>query len=84
LSRIAIKSRPLYLAPTERPSWQLQLPNSLRSFGFPGRDPEDNEVGVYWPTGKSWAQPYGDPIDQWLSEEELLSVLDRMPEMPVV
>lgn len=57
--------------------------NHGNAFGCYFRDPEDNEVEVYWHTGKSWAQPYGDPIDLSLSEEELLSVLDRMPEVSV-
>jgi catechol 2,3-dioxygenase-like lactoylglutathione lyase family enzyme len=60
-----------------------RMVNHGNAFGCYFRDPEDNEVEVYWHTGKSWPQPYGDTIDLSLSEEELLSVLDRMPEMPV-
>jgi catechol-2,3-dioxygenase len=57
--------------------------NHGNAFGCYFRDPEDNQVEVYWHTGKSWPQPYGDPIDLSLSEEDLRSVLDRMPEQPV-
>jgi catechol-2,3-dioxygenase len=57
--------------------------NHGNAFGCYFRDPEDNQVEVYWHTGKSWPQPYGDPIDLSLSEADLRSVLDRMPEQPV-
>lgn len=46
------------------------------------RDPEGNRVEVYWHTGKEWPQPYADPIDLALSEEELLAIIDSTP-LPV-
>jgi catechol-2,3-dioxygenase len=52
------------------------------AFGCYFRDPEDNQVEVYWHTGKDWPQPYGDPIDLSQSEGELRAVLDRMPAAP--
>ena len=51
------------------------------AFGCYFRDPENNQIEVYWHTGKEWPQPYGDPIDLSQSEEELLAILDRMPEL---
>jgi catechol 2,3-dioxygenase-like lactoylglutathione lyase family enzyme len=45
------------------------------AFGCYFRDPEGNQVEVYWPTGKIWPQPYGENIDLERSEEELLSLL---------
>jgi catechol-2,3-dioxygenase len=44
------------------------------------RDPENNRVEVYWHTGKDWPQPYGSPIDLAQTEDELLALLDAMPE----
>lgn len=49
------------------------------AFGCYFRDPEGNRVEVYWPTGKDYPQPHGDPIDLGQSEEELLALLDAMP-----
>lgn len=49
------------------------------AFGCYFRDPEDNRIEVYWPTGKDYPQPHGDPIDLELSEAELLTMLDQMP-----
>ena len=48
------------------------------AFGCYFRDPEDNRVEVYWHTGIEWPQPFSEPIDLSLSEEELLKVLDEM------
>jgi catechol-2,3-dioxygenase len=42
------------------------------------RDPEGNRVEVYWHTDKDWPQPYGQPLDLELSEEELLAIRDNM------
>ena len=50
------------------------------AFGCYFRDPEGNRVEVYWPTGKDYPQPHGDPIDLDLPEGELLAILDRMPD----
>lgn len=49
------------------------------AFGCYFRDPEGNRVEVYWPTGKEYPQPHGDPIDLGQSEAELLALLDAMP-----
>ncbi|HZQ34299.1 MAG TPA: VOC family protein [Dehalococcoidia bacterium] len=49
------------------------------AFGCYFRDPEGNRVEVYWPTGKDYPQPHGDPIDLDQSEAELLALLDAMP-----
>ncbi len=49
------------------------------AFGCYFRDPEGNRIEIYWPTGKQWPQPYGEPIDLGRSEEELLALLDTMP-----
>lgn len=49
------------------------------AFGCYLRDPEGNRVEIYWPTGRDYPQPHGDPIDLDLPEPELLALLDRMP-----
>ena len=49
------------------------------AFGCYFRDPENNQVEVYWHTGKDWPQPYAEPLDLTLSEAELLALLDAMP-----
>ena len=41
------------------------------SIAFYFEDPEGHVIEVYWPTGVAWHQPYGDPIDLTLSEEEI-------------
>lgn len=49
------------------------------AFGCYFRDPEGNRIEVYWPTGKEYPQPHGDPIDLDRSETELMTILDEMP-----
>lgn len=49
------------------------------AFGCYFRDPEGNRIEIYWPTGKDYPQPHGDPIDLSRPEEELLALLDAMP-----
>jgi catechol-2,3-dioxygenase len=49
------------------------------AFGCYLRDPEGNRVEVYWPTGRDYPQPHGDPIDLDRSEDELLALLDALP-----
>lgn len=39
------------------------------------RDPEGNQIEVYWPTGRVWPQPYLKDIDLELEEAELLALL---------
>jgi catechol-2,3-dioxygenase len=53
--------------------------NHGNAFGCYFRDPEANQVEVYWQTGKAWPQPYAERIDLSRSEEELMALLDRMP-----
>jgi catechol 2,3-dioxygenase-like lactoylglutathione lyase family enzyme len=49
------------------------------AFGCYFKDPEDNLIEVYWPTGVDYPQPVGQPIDLDETEESLLRVLDEMP-----
>lgn len=53
--------------------------NHGNAIGCYFRDPESNQVEVYWKTGKEYPQPHGDAIDLDLSEEEILQVLATMP-----
>jgi catechol 2,3-dioxygenase-like lactoylglutathione lyase family enzyme len=39
------------------------------------RDPDDNQVEVYWQTGIDWPQPFGKPVDLTASEEDILASL---------
>ena len=48
------------------------------AFGCYFRDPEGNQVEVYWPTGKNWPQPYGDKIDLRQSEDELMALVEAL------
>jgi catechol-2,3-dioxygenase len=50
------------------------------AFGCYFRDPEGNRIEVYWPTGKDYPQPHGDPIDLEASDEALIGLLQNMPE----
>ncbi|MBO0693563.1 MAG: VOC family protein [Acidimicrobiaceae bacterium] len=49
------------------------------AFGCYFRDPENNQVEVYWHTGRDCPQPHGDPIDLTASEEELMAAVQGMP-----
>jgi catechol-2,3-dioxygenase len=39
------------------------------------KDPDDNQVEVYWQTGVDWPQPFGKPVDLTASDEEILANL---------
>lgn len=52
--------------------------NHGNAFGCYFRDPEDNRVEVYWQTGIDWPQPFSEPVDLSLSEDELHGVLAAM------
>jgi catechol 2,3-dioxygenase-like lactoylglutathione lyase family enzyme len=39
------------------------------------RDPDDNQVEVYWQTGIDWPQPFGKPVDLTASDEDILANL---------
>jgi catechol-2,3-dioxygenase len=53
--------------------------NHGNAFGCYFRDPEGNQVEVYWHTGKEYPQPHGDALDLDKSEAELLTDLANMP-----
>ena len=50
------------------------------AFGCYFDDPEGNNVEVYWTTPIDYPQPHADLIDLDASEEDLLALLDNMPE----
>jgi catechol-2,3-dioxygenase len=52
--------------------------NHGNAIGCYFRDPEDNRVEVYWHTDIDWPQPFSEPVDLSLSEEELMNVLKDM------
>jgi len=52
--------------------------NHGNAIGCYFRDPENNRVEVYWHTGIEWPQPFSEPIDLSLSEEDILKILDEM------
>jgi len=39
------------------------------------KDPDDNQVEVYWQTGVDWPQPFGKPVDLTKSDEEIIANL---------
>lgn len=39
------------------------------------RDPDGNQVEVYWPTGIDWPQPFGKPVDLTATDAEILANL---------
>jgi len=51
------------------------------SFAFYFDDPDGNTIEVYWPTGalESYRQPYAEPLDLNLTDEELLKQVARSP-----
>jgi catechol-2,3-dioxygenase len=75
--------RTFYAQIIERGYLVDRVVNHGNAFGCYFFDPEDNRVEVYWHTGKKWPQPYGESIDLGLPEEDLLALLERMPEAPV-
>ncbi len=52
------------------------------AFGCYFRDLEGNRIEVYWHTGKDWPQPYAEPLDLTLSEQDLVAMLEGMPTSP--
>jgi catechol-2,3-dioxygenase len=52
--------------------------NHGNAIGCYFRDPEDNRVEVYWHTDLEWPQPFSEPIDLLLSEEDLRGILAKM------
>jgi catechol 2,3-dioxygenase-like lactoylglutathione lyase family enzyme len=53
--------------------------NHGNAFGCYFRDPEGNNVEVYWQTGKAHPQPHGDALDLDQSEEQLMALVAAMP-----
>ncbi len=47
------------------------------AFGCYFKDPENNNIEVYWSTGIDYPQPLADPIDLDASNEELMKVLEN-------
>ena len=39
------------------------------------RDPDDNQLEVYWQTGIDWPQPFGKPVDLTATDEEIIANL---------
>jgi catechol-2,3-dioxygenase len=39
------------------------------------KDPDDNQVEVYWQTGVDWPQPFGKQVDLTASDEEIMANL---------
>ena len=39
------------------------------------KDPDDNQVEVYWQTGVDWPQPFGKPVDLTASDEDIMANL---------
>lgn len=48
------------------------------AFGAYFRDPEDNRIEIYWSTGIDYPQPFGEPIDLEVSDEQLLQSLENL------
>jgi hypothetical protein len=48
------------------------------AFGAYFRDPENNVVEIYWATGIDYPQPFGEPIDLDLPDEQLLRQLHSL------
>ena len=49
------------------------------AFGAYFRDPENNVVEIYWPTGIDYPQPFGEAIDLEWSDERLMQTLEDLP-----
>ena len=54
--------------------------NHVNAFGCYFQDPEENNVEVYWHTGRDYPQPCGLPLDLDMSEEELLAMNAAIPD----
>jgi catechol-2,3-dioxygenase len=48
------------------------------------RDPENNPIEIYWPTGRDYPQPCGQSIDMTLSSEQVSELVRELtpPETP--
>jgi catechol 2,3-dioxygenase-like lactoylglutathione lyase family enzyme len=56
-----------------------RIVNHGNAFGCYFRDPEENIVEVYWPTGIDYPQPFGEPIDLEAPESELRDLIANLP-----
>jgi catechol 2,3-dioxygenase-like lactoylglutathione lyase family enzyme len=43
------------------------------------RDPEQNHIEVYWPTGMDYVQPVGEPVDLDRTNAEIVEQIHAMP-----
>jgi catechol 2,3-dioxygenase-like lactoylglutathione lyase family enzyme len=57
----------------------FRIVNHGIAFGCYFEDPEGNRIEVYWSTGIDYPQPFAEPIDLSLPDEELLRQLDELP-----
>lgn len=74
--------RTFYAQITERGYPVDMVVSHGNAFGCYFRDPEANQVEVYWRTGRQWPQPFAQPIDLNRSEDDLLALLDEMVARP--
>jgi catechol-2,3-dioxygenase len=74
--------RAFYAQITERGYPVDMVLNHGNALGCYFRDPEGNQVEVYWHTGRDWPQPYGDPIDLTRPESELLAIVAALQPEP--
>lgn len=56
-----------------------RVTNGGSAFAFFFDDPDGNMIEVYWSTGRECRQPYSEPLDLTLPEEELLRAAERFP-----
>ena len=56
----------------------IRVINHGIAFGCYFRDPENNHIEVYWPTGVDYPQPHAEQISLDQSNEELMKILTDM------
>jgi catechol 2,3-dioxygenase-like lactoylglutathione lyase family enzyme len=72
--------RELYRAIRDHPECQIERVVSHGiAIGCYFRDPEDNHIEVYWPTGMDYVQPVGEPVDLDRPNEEIIGLVHAMP-----
>lgn len=72
--------RDLYHAIRDHPQCRIERVVSHGiAIGCYFRDPEQNHVEVYWPTGMDYVQPVGEAVDLDRTNAEVLELVHAMP-----
>lgn len=71
--------RELYHAVRDAGGTDFTITNHGIALGCYFRDPEQNRLEIYWPTGIDYPQPQAQDVDLDASDEEILRQIDGLP-----